>query len=208
MQVAVAVAGALSAAAGWWWVASGHSSVFRVLPAVHLVLGLLSLSLRGRELSLGTSVAGSAAAGMGSGILLYAGTLAFVAIVSRWGVFRRHVREAYAAAAREPLARRLALSLAVSVPGEELFWRGLFLPRVALAWGSGAAALVAVAAYVASNLPSRRLPIVAAAIVGGGLWTGLAWWTGGVLAPIASHIMWTGLMLVRPPGAAREMMPA
>jgi membrane protease YdiL (CAAX protease family) len=54
--------------------------------------------------------------------------------------------------------------------------------------------------YVVANLPSRLLPIIAAAVVGGALWTALAWWTGGVLAPIASHMLWTGLMLGFPPG--------
>ena len=31
----------------------------------------------------------------------------------------------------------------------------------------------------------------------------LAWWSGGMLASLASHILWTGLMLVIPPGAGR-----
>jgi membrane protease YdiL (CAAX protease family) len=51
-------------------------------------------------------------------------------------------------------------------------------------------------------VPSRSLPIVAGALVGGALWGALAWWSGGVLAPLASHILWTGLMLARPPRAS------
>jgi hypothetical protein len=43
------------------------------------------------------------------------------------------------------------------------------------------------------------LPLLAGAIVGGALWTGLAVWSGGVLAPFASHLVWTGLMLLWPP---------
>ena len=65
---------------------------------------------------------------------------------------------------------------------------------------AGAAAVVAWAGYVVANLPSRSLPIVAGAVVGGALWAALAWWSGGVLAPLASHILWTGLML----GCRRE----
>ena len=53
--------------------------------------------------------------------------------------------------------------------------------------------------YVLANLPSRSLPIVAGAIVGGAVWGALAWWSGAVLAALASHIAWTGLMLVLPP---------
>jgi membrane protease YdiL (CAAX protease family) len=55
---------------------------------------------------------------------------------------------------------------------------------------------------VVANVPSRSLPIVAGALVGGAVWGALAWWSGGVLAPLASHILWTGLMLARPPRAS------
>jgi membrane protease YdiL (CAAX protease family) len=57
--------------------------------------------------------------------------------------------------------------------------------------------------YVVANVPSRSLPIVAGAIVGGALWGALAWWSGGVLAPLASHILWTGAMLALPPRVGR-----
>ena len=46
---------------------------------------------------------------------------------------------------------------------------------------------------------------MAGAIVGGALWGGLAWWSGGVLASLGSHILWTGLMLLLPPGAGRKV---
>ncbi|HVF08450.1 MAG TPA: hypothetical protein VNC60_07735, partial [Actinomycetota bacterium] len=65
------------------------------------------------------------------------------------------------------------------------------------------AALVTWAAYVGVNLASRSQPIVAAAFVAGAVWAVLAWWSGGVLASAVSHILWTGLMLALPPGAAR-----
>jgi uncharacterized protein len=192
-----AVAGALAIAAGWAWVASGRSTVLRILPAVHLVLGIGTIAFLGSDLSLGSPA--WLAAGAGSGLVLYGATLAFVAIVAPWAPFRRHVAEAYAEADTEPLGRRLVLALAISVPGEELFWRGLLQPLLSVSMGAAGAAAATVAIAVAANLPSRRLPIIAAALVGGALWSGLAWWSGGVLAPIASHLVWTGLMLVRPP---------
>ena len=68
---------------------------------------------------------------------------------------------------------------------------------------AGAAAVAAWLGYVVANISSRCLPIVAGAVVGGALWAGLAWWSGGVLASLASHILWTGLMLALPPGAGR-----
>ena len=62
--------------------------------------------------------------------------------------------------------------------------------------------------YVVANVAEPSLPIVAGAHRGGRrLWTWLAWWSGGVLASLASHILWTGLMLVAP-GPGRPAEPA
>jgi membrane protease YdiL (CAAX protease family) len=199
VREAFAVAGAVAIAAAWAWVAAGRSSILRLLPVVLLVLGIGTIAIVGSDLSLGSAT--SLAGGAGSGLVLYGATLAFVAFASRWEPFRRHVAEAYAEADVEPIAPRLLLALAISVPGEELFLRGLVQPRLAASIAPWAAAAATVAVEVATNLPSRRLPIVAAALVGGAVWSGLAWWSGGVLAPIASHMIWTGLMLVRPPAA-------
>ena len=38
--------------------------------------------------------------------------------------------------------------------------------------------------------------------------TGLATWSGGVAAPVATHLVWTELMLVWPPRAARDKVPS
>jgi len=88
----------------------------------------------------------------------------------------------------------------LSVPGEELFWRrfvqlelvqaldGATLLAAALAWG----------AFAFANLFSRNLAIVTGAAVGGAVWCGLFWWTGGVAASLACHAVWTALMLAFP----------
>ena len=44
----------------------------------------------------------------------------------------------------------------------------------------------------------------AAVIVIGILAQMVAWWSGALAAPLASHILWTGLMLVLPPKVGRE----
>jgi membrane protease YdiL (CAAX protease family) len=67
------------------------------------------------------------------------------------------------------------------------------VPGAILAWLAG----VAVAAAWAN------LPFLAGAVVGGALWTALAIWTGGLAAPIASHLLWTACMLAWPPSSAR-----
>ena len=67
------------------------------------------------------------------------------------------------------------------------------------------AAVVALLAFVVANLASRNLAIAAGAVVGGAVWVALAWWTGGVLAPLACHIVWTGMMIAFP--VVREPAP-
>ena len=71
--------------------------------------------------------------------------------------------------------------------------------------GAGGAAVAVLVLYVVANLPSTiAARSCAGAVVGGAVWGALAWWPAGVLAPLASHILWTGLMLVLPPKVGRE----
>ena len=99
----------------------------------------------------------------------------------------------------------MVLSLVV-LTGEELLWRrGV---QQGLALDPAAAAAITWAASVAANLSSLSLPIIAGATVGGAVWTLGAWASGGVLVPLLSHAAWTTLMLVLPPGLAREKMSA
>jgi membrane protease YdiL (CAAX protease family) len=141
--------------------------------------------------------------GVTAGLALYLGTRVFVWLASRWAPFHRDVLQKYGEAGEVTLARSLGLSLVVMVPAEELFWRGLFQGRLATAVTAAGAAAIAWLAYLIANAASRSLPIVAGAVVGGAVWAGLAWWSGGVLASLVSHILWTGLMLALPPGAGR-----
>jgi membrane protease YdiL (CAAX protease family) len=91
-------------------------------------------------------------------------------------------------------------------PAEELFWRGLVQGRLDEVTTTAAAAIGAWIVYLGVNSASRSLPIVAGAVVGGAVWASLAWWSGGVLASLASHILWTGMMLALPPGVGRPAM--
>ena len=200
--------GALAEAAGWRVVATGRAVVWRVMPAVLLVMGIGAAIVRRPVAATEVGDMSALAVGLASGLALYAGTLAFVALAARWEPFRRHVADQYRAAADVSLARSLGLSLLIMVPAEEVFWRGLFQARLAQAMVGVAAGAWTWFAYLAVNLASASLPIVAGAIVGGALWAGLAVWSGGMLASLASHMLWTGLMLALPPGAGRGVRAA
>jgi uncharacterized protein len=205
MEPVVMVAGAIAQFVGWRRAAVGRGTVWRVMPVVVGAMAVAAVAVHPPVAA--AKVAASSALGLGaaSGLALYVATRAFVWVAARWEPFRRGVLSSYAEAATVPLSTSLALSLLVIVPGEELFWRGLFQSRLQVSLGgAAAAALVTWLVYVGANITSGSLPIVAGAVMGGALWTGLAWWSGGVLAGLASHILWTGLMLALPPGAGRR----
>lgn len=203
MRAAVIGAGLVAEMAGWWLVATGRRDVWRLMPLILGPMGIAALLVApatapqvGRPVAFGV--------GLAAGLTLFLGTRVFVWVASAWEPFRRDTLAKYREAAEVPLRTSLVLSLLVMVPAEELFWRGLAQQTMAAEVGAAGGAAAAWALYVVANLPSRSLPIVAGAVVGGAAWAGLGWWSGGVLAPLASHILWTGLMLALPPGAGRK----
>lgn len=193
------VLGFAAQASAWWFLASRRRDVWRVMTPVLAAMGVAALLVHRLVWAPRVDAAAAVGVGIAAGLALYAGTRVFVAVVRSWETFRRHSVAMYAQQEGVPLAAALALSLVLSVPGEELFWRGLFQPQLADALDAPAlGALIAWAAYVAANLPSRNLAIVAGAIVGGAVWSALGWWSGGPLAPLASHLAWTALMISFP----------
>lgn len=203
MQVAIVVAGTLAELAGWWLVATGRFDVWKIMPVVLGAMGLVAVLVRPPVAAAETTAWSAAVVGLASGLALYVGTRVFVGIASRWAPFRRDVLLQYGRAGEVTLATTLVLGLAIMVPAEELFYRGLVQGRLTDSVGAAAAAAGAWTLYVVANLASRSLPIIAGAVVGGAVWSGLAWWSGGVFAGLTSHILWAGLMLAVPPGAGR-----
>ena len=203
MQIAVMVAGVIVEGAGWWAVSSGRAYIWRVMPLILAVMGLTAVLARRPVWAGHVGSFPALAGGIATGLGLYAATRAFVLVAARWAPFRLQVVDQYRKVVAVPFAEAALLSLAVMVPAEELFWRGLFQGRLAVTFSASAAAGITWIAYTAANAPSRSMPLLAGALVGGGLWAALAWWSGGMLASLGSHILWTGLMLAAPPGAAR-----
>jgi membrane protease YdiL (CAAX protease family) len=197
------LAGLVAEMTAWWAVATRRASVWRVLPAVLGAMGIAGALARRPVWAGHVGAASAICLGAGTGFVLYAATRAFVWVATWWEPFRVDVVRQYRYADEASRAVRWTMSLGVMVPAEELFWRGLFQAHLTPAWGAGSAALVTWLAYVTGNSTSRSLSLIAGAIAGGGLWVALAWWSGGMLASLASHILWTGLMLAVPPGAGR-----
>jgi len=207
--VAIGV-GIVAQMVAWWRISTHGKKVWEILPYVLGAMGIVSLVLLRNLPADRTTPAGKALlVGAASGIVLFLATRIFVAIAAHWGPFARHVEKAYQEAADEPVRTALILSLLVSVPAEEIFYRGLAQRTLAdTSLGAGGAAVVVLVLYLIGNLPSRSLPIIAGAVVGGAVWGALAWWSGGLAAPLASHVLWTGLMLVFPPTIGQKQAPS
>lgn len=194
------VVGLAMEAVAWRMVASRRRNVWIVMTPALVVMGLAALAIGPPAWSPLVDPVTAVGVGLLAGAALYVATRGFAAMVRRWSAFQRQSSSMYLR--REPLsvAGALLLSVGLLVPGEELFWRGLFQVELVEALGDRAAlaAVLSWGAFVAANLPSANLAIVAGASVGGAVWTALGWWTGGALAPLASHAVWTALMLSVP----------
>jgi membrane protease YdiL (CAAX protease family) len=202
VQLAVVVAGFALEVAVWRVVATGRASLWGPMVGVFAVPGIVAAIVLPPVGSGEHALAVALTVGIVSGIVLWAATIAFVAVAVRWQPFRRAVAEQYARAAEVSLPVAVAISLLIAVPSEELFWRNLVQRRLGVP-GELIGAVAAWTGYVVANVASGSLPFVAAAIVGGAVWGGLAWWTGGIAAGLASHGVWTTLMLVHPPASGR-----
>jgi membrane protease YdiL (CAAX protease family) len=201
---AIIAAGAVAVVLAWRLVDLGKVSIWPAMTTVVGAAGLAAVATGRLALSPRVAVPVAVASGVGGGVVLYGATAVFVVVVRRWHVFDRHVAEIYDQRRGLSLGMALLLAAAVNASGEELFWRGLWQWRLAVAVGWPAAALVTWMAYVSANLASRSLPIAAGAVVGGAAWGALGLWTHGVLAPLLCHAVWTGLMLTWPPGRRRR----
>jgi membrane protease YdiL (CAAX protease family) len=201
MVPALVILGGLAEGVAWWVIARRGWSVWATMAPVLVALGLLALATGSPALAEGRSLGVVASVGLIAGLLLFGATRLFVAVVApQWKAFRSQSVQIYGRRGAMSLGAVLVLSIGLMVPGEELFWRGLILPELERAIGGGAVAPVtAWAAFVAANLPSLNLAIVAGAAVGGAAWVALAAWSGGVLAALLCHAGWTALMLAFPP---------
>jgi membrane protease YdiL (CAAX protease family) len=208
MDAAVMVGGLALEAFAWWLVAFRRRDVWRATVPALVALGLAALVIGPPEWSPEVAPGIALSVGAAAGLALYLATRTFVVVAAPWRTFRRHSLAMYLRQGDRSLGRALLLSVVLSVPAEELFWRGLFQPETVDALGgrAGLGALVTWGAFVLANLPSANLAIIAGAVVGGATWGALGWWSGGALAPAASHAVWTALMVsfpvVRAPEAA------
>lgn len=202
MKITVMILGFGATAAAWRAVAAGRGNPWAVMGTSIGAAGLAALVAGGIRLSPRVHPAAAAVVGAGAGALLFGATVAFAALARSWEAFRSRYEAILARRSDVSLATALLVGAGVAALAEELLWRGLFQERLGRPLGRTWAAVGAWSAYVAANLPSASLPVVAGAAVGGAVWAGLALWTHGVLASVASHAVWTALMIAAAPGGS------
>jgi membrane protease YdiL (CAAX protease family) len=195
---AVVTAGIVVQAAMWWLVALRRMAFWPATSIAFVLLGAAAVVVRDP----GPFEPAAFAVGAGSGIALYVATRAAVRVLARSVAFATSVAAVYGRSGELSTTLVWVLTVAIAVPGEELFWRGLVLPELQGATSVVLGACLAWLGYAAVNAVSRNLAIMAAAVVCGALWTilGSAF---DVAAPVGSHLVWTSLMLAWPPPGQR-----
>ena len=194
----VVAAGLVAQMLAWRSVSRGKREVLSVVPFVLAAMGVVAIVLY-PDTTAKVPAGKAALVGAASGIVFWGATRLFVIVADRWAFFRKAVLQHPDRPPTRRSARAPALATARGAG------RGAVLARihtaVPCAHGdrSGGSCPRGWVLYVVGNLPSRSLPIITAAVVAGFLWGVLGWWSAGVVAPLASHILWTGLMLAMPP---------
>lgn len=208
MPEAVLVVGVLMQVVVWRLVVRGRLPFWPATATTFATIGLAAVLAGSPSCCQGTDVGLASVVGVASALVFYGTTRVVVDLATRHPVLHGAVADVYRRSQETTFVTALALTLVIAVPGEELFWRGFVFPELSDATGSLTGALLTWVAAVGVNAAWASAPLLAGAVVGGALWTGLAAWSGGVVAPVASHLVWTGLMLVWPPPAARDMVPS
>jgi membrane protease YdiL (CAAX protease family) len=197
------VAGVALQTIAWRIVALRRAPFWPVVGGVWALLGGAVLLVGGPAWSGGGAWFGSSLVGAGSGLVLYAATRIVVTVASRLSVLADAVEATYERSTGTDPWIVWLLTLLVAVPGEELFWRGLVTPWLVDATTPSLGGVLAWLAGIGVAAAWSSLPFFAAATVGGALWVALAIWTGGILAPLASHAVWTACMIAWRPPIAR-----
>ena len=170
------VLGFVAEVIAWSLVARGRN-VWTTMTPVLATMGVVALVVGPIAWSPDVAPGVSLTVGLVIGVLLYVATRIAIVIMARWGTFRRHALEMYRKQGGLSLGIALLLSIALSVPGEELFWRGFFQGQLAssLEGRTALAAVLAWVAFVLANLParsSRSRPAPWSAARSGSRWRG------------------------------------
>lgn len=178
-----------------------------IWPRTWMAAGALAITAIGGLLALGrfgevvgpftvTEVAIGLAAG---GAWLLATHVGYAVISWILPSFSSQVSDLYHLGDGDTVGRMVGPILAMGV-AEELLFRGVLQ-------GTGGFVL-ALVAYTAVQVFERKWALALAALLGGAVWGALFAWRTGLLAPIAAHAVWTGVLTFVWPLGDRSAPPA
>jgi uncharacterized protein YbjT (DUF2867 family)/membrane protease YdiL (CAAX protease family) len=189
-SAALALFGLLAVAAlfaGPWLIAAIWLRM-AVLNLALLGLALVGLRLDWRAL-LRPSVA-STAAGVGAGLVMWAGALVFTAgLAAALPDLWAGAAELYGWATALSLGLSLA-ALTVIVAGEEIVWRGALGLGLAARVGPWSAVLISASLFTLAHTSIGSPLLLVAAFVAGGMWTALAIRARSLWACVLAHLLW------------------
>lgn len=126
------------------------------------------------------------AIGLAAGAAWLVATHVGYAVISwLFPAFGDQVRDLYRLGDEDTASRMVGPIVAMGV-AEELLFRGVLQ-------GVGGIAL-ALVAYTAVQVFEQKWALALAALLGGVVWGALFAWRGGLVAPIAAHVLWTGML--------------
>ncbi len=159
------------------WVAAGVVGATAVLGLAALGrLGEIAGPIDATELAIGLGAGGA---------WLVATHVGYGAITRLFPAFGDQVRDLYRLGEEDTAARMVGPIAAMGV-AEELLFRGVLQ-------GVGGLA-IALVTYTAVQVFERKWSLALAALLGGAVWGALFAWRGGLVAPIAAHVLWTGML--------------
>lgn len=189
MELLVLAVGALVAVGGWAYLFRRPAE--GLWPRTWVVAGALSASaLAGLAVTdelatvLGPVDLGVAGLGVGIGAGWLVATHIGHAVLCRLVPgFLDQVTDLYSLRTGDRVRSMVGPVTAMAV-AEELFFRGLVQTHLGLV---GAVIVYGLVQFVAG-----KWALVLAAVLGGAVWGLLFWWTGGLVAPVLAHWVWTG----------------
>src|SRR5205085_4775795 len=143
--------GGLAQIWAWRLVAVRYLSVWTGSVPALVACGAAALISDRVSLSPKVSAPVAIVAGLAAGLALFLATREFLVVATASPTLRRASREIYREQGSLSTPAALVISLALAVPGEELFWRGLFQGKASQVFGGFGGALLTWGSYVVVN---------------------------------------------------------
>jgi membrane protease YdiL (CAAX protease family) len=160
------------------WIAAGVLSATAVAGLLAVGrLGEIAGPIDATELAIGLAAGGA---------WLVATHVGYRVIAWLFPSFGAQVRDLYRLREGEATTAQMVGPIVAMGIAEELLFRGVLQ-------GVGGF-VVALAAYTAVQVFERKWALALAALLGGAVWGALFAWRLGLVAPVAAHVLWTGVL--------------